>query len=107
MEEEQGRPERRGWHFKRELSLGDLYAVAGAAALAITSYHILERRQSLAEQSIAVQAQQITQIIASQKAVDSRQDEEALRTQSRMDRALEEINRKLDRLMERRGEARK
>lgn len=93
--------ERRRWHFKKEISIGDLAAVALATAGVFTSYHMLEKRTSLTEKDVASLQAQIPQIAISQKAIDARQDDEALRTQARMDRALEEINRKLDRLMER------
>jgi hypothetical protein len=99
--EEHERPERRGWHFEKKLSLGDLYAVAGAAALVITSYHLLEKRATLTEKDVAAMQAQVHQLAAAQKAVDARQDDEALRYQARFEEAMREINRKLDRLIER------
>ncbi len=93
--------ERRRWHFKKELSLGDLIAVAGAAASVLWAYTTLEKRQSLTDRELSVQATQIAQIIATQKAVDARQDDEAVRYQARFEEAMREINRKLDRLIER------
>jgi hypothetical protein len=82
--------ERRRWHFKKELSLGDLIAVAGAAASVLWAYTNLDKRMTLVEAALSVQ-----------RAVDTRQDDEAMRYQARIDEALREINRKLDRLIER------
>ncbi len=82
--------ERRRWHFKKELSLGDLLAVAGAAASVLWAYVTLDTRLTRLETAMAFQ-----------KVVDTRQDEEALRYQARIEEAMREINRKLDRLIER------
>lgn len=97
-QEERGEEEheRRRWHFKKELSLGDLIAVATTVGIVLTSLHSVDKRISaLEEKAIA------------QKSVDTRQDEEALRYQTRFENALKEINNKLDRLIERRADERK
>jgi hypothetical protein len=85
--------ERRRWHFKKELSLGDLIAVAGAVGSVLWAYNALDARITRLETAISYQ-----------KAIDSRQDDDALRYQARFEEAMREINRKLDRLMELRVE---
>jgi len=83
--------ERRKWHIKKEISLGDLMAFCSAALAVVYAYTTLDKRISLLE----------TWAIA-QKATDDRQDTESLRYQQRIDETLKEMNRKLDRLIERR-----
>lgn len=84
-------PDRRKWHVKKEISVGDLIAFVMAAVAVITAYSTLDKRLAVIEEKVVTQA-----------VTDARQDGEALRYQSRIDAALTEINRKLDRLVERR-----
>lgn len=89
MEKYQG-PERRGWHVKKEISVGDLIAFASAACAVLYAYFTLDKRITLLEQAAVVQ-----------NATDVRQDSDFLRYQARIDESLREMNRKLDRLIER------
>lgn len=83
-------PDRRKWHVKKEVSVGDLIAFAAAAIAVVTAYSTLDKRLTVLEdRSVA------------QTANDKRQDEEAVRYQARIDANLQEMNRKLDRLLER------
>ncbi len=81
--------DRRRWHVKKEISLGDIVAIASAVLAVLYAYTTLDKRISLLE---------VTQV--GQQAVDAKQDGDALRYQSRIDMQLAEINRKLDRLIE-------
>ena len=83
--------ERRRWHIKKEISLGDLIAFASAALAVVYAYTTLDKRVAILESTTIVQ-----------KATDTRQDEDSNRYQQRIDDSLREINRKLDRLVERR-----
>lgn len=83
--------ERRKWHIKKEISLGDLIAFASAALAVVYAYTTLDKRISLLESATV-----------SQVVKDDRQDSEALRYQARIDESLRDMNRKLDRLIERR-----
>lgn len=83
--------ERRGWHLKKEISLGDVLAITLAAAALFGAYSTLDKRL------VQLEATSVFQ-----KQIDVRQDEEALRFQARIDEALRAINAKLDRLVERR-----
>jgi hypothetical protein len=83
--------DRRRWHIKKEVSLGDIIAFVVAAVALAGAYATLDKRLALLEQAVVVQ-----------HVVDARQDEESLRFQQRVNEALSEANRKLDRLIERR-----
>lgn len=83
--------ERRRWHLKKEISIGDLLAILLAAGALFGAYSTLDQRIGKLEQ-----------LAGFQKQIDVRQDEEALRYQQRIDESLREINRKLDRIIERR-----
>lgn len=91
MEKKYEGDERRKWHIKKEVSLGDLLAFCSAALAVVYAYTTLDKRISLLEDAKVVQ-----------KVNDDRQDHEALRYQQRIDVTLQEMNRKLDRLIERR-----
>ena len=82
--------DRRGWHLKKELSLGDLLAIALSATALFGAYSTLDQRL------IRLEAQTVFQ-----KQIDTRQDEDSVRFQARIDEALRIINAKLDRLVER------
>jgi hypothetical protein len=83
-------PERRGWHVKKEISLGDVMAFISAALAVIYAYFTLDKRVTILEQAAIVQAK-----------LDVRQDDDFFRYQSRIDEHLKAISAKLDRLIER------
>jgi hypothetical protein len=83
--------ERRKWHIKKEVSLGDLIAFASAALAVVYAYTTLDKRITLLETAAVAQVTK-----------DDRQDSESIRYQQRIDAGLIEMNRKLDRLIERR-----
>ena len=83
--------ERRKWHIKKEVSLGDLIAFASAALAVVYAYTTLDKRIAILETASTVQ-----------RETDTRQDTESVRYQQRIDVTLQEMNRKLDRLIERR-----
>ena len=83
--------ERRKWHIKKEVSLGDLIAFASTALAVVYAYTTLDKRIALLEKGAIVQM-----------VNDERQDTDSLRYQQRIDTSLQEMNRKLDRLIERR-----
>jgi hypothetical protein len=82
--------DRRRWHVKKEISLGDAVAIVSAALAIVYSYSTLDKRVSLLEE-----------FRLEQTKTDGRQDGDALRYQARIDATLAEINKKLDRLIER------
>jgi hypothetical protein len=89
----EGDQERRGpqrWRIKKEISLGDLIAFAAASLSVVYAYTTLDKRLAILEAAAVVQA-----------TVDNRQDIESTRYQQRIDESLRDINRKLDRLVER------
>ena len=81
-------PER--WRVKKEISLVDIITIVTALLSVVYAYTTLDKRITTVEQAALVQA-----------ATDKRQDDESIRTQTRIDTQLTEMNRKLDRLMER------
>lgn len=84
--------ERNGqWRLSREISLANVITLVVIAFTVIGAYYSLSGRVTGTEQSIAAQ-----------KHTDDRQDAEAHRTDARTQAALDNINRKLDRLIERR-----
>ena len=84
--------ERNGqWRLSREISLANVITLVVIAVTVIGAYYSLSGRVTSTEQSIATQ-----------KHTDDRQDAEANRTEVRTQAALDSINRKLDRLIERR-----
>lgn len=91
MEKKYDGDERRKWHIKKEVSLGDLIAFASAALAVVYAYTTLDKRIAILEESKLLQ-----------KANDERQDHDSMRYQQRIDGTLQEMNRKLDRLIERR-----
>jgi hypothetical protein len=91
MSQEYKGEDRRGWHVKKEIGIGDLIAFASAALAVIYAYTTLDARIKLLEAAAVNQA-----------TTDSRQDSDSVRYQGRIDETLREMNRKLDRLIERR-----
>lgn len=83
--------DRRRWHIKKEISVGDAIAIIIGTAAAFGAWSNLNTRVAILEQTRIEQARN-----------DERQDSEAARYQARIDKSLEEINRKLDRLIENR-----
>ena len=84
--------ERNGqWRLSREISPSNVIALLVIAVTTIGVYYSLVGRVTVAEQAIV-----------SQKYTDDRQDAEATRTNAQVQAALERINNKLDRLIERR-----
>ena len=74
---------RRKWSFSREVSVGDAVGLVVAFTAVLLAYSTLDRRVALLEQS------QITGSEYSRNAI------------SRMEESITEMNRKLDRLIER------
>jgi hypothetical protein len=83
--------ERRRWHIKKEVSLGDLIAFASAALAVVYAYTTLDKRVSILED-----ADRTRQIMEDRKSADF------IRYQQRIDTTLDRINDKLDRLIDRR-----
>lgn len=83
--------ERRRWHIKKEVSLGDLIAFASAALAVVYAYTTLDKRVSILEDSD--RARQIA---------EERKNADFIRYQQRIDVTLDRINDKLDRLIDRR-----
>lgn len=88
--EEYDGSERRQWHVKKEVSLGDLFAFSSAALAVVYAYTTLDKRLALVETSIVA-----VQIAEATKREDFQQ------YQNRIDKVLHDINAKLDRLVER------
>jgi len=82
--------DRRGWHVKKEISIGDLIAFASAALAVLYAYFTIDKRLTIVEQAVTGQV-----------ATDARQDSESIRYQQRIDDSLRSMNLKLDRLIER------
>lgn len=82
--------ERRKWHLKKEISIGDLIAFSSAALAVVYAYTTLDKRVSILEVDKTTQS-----------ATDKRQDDDAVRYQARIEVQLAEINRKMDRVLER------
>jgi hypothetical protein len=78
------------WRLRKEVAIGDLLAFVTAFAAVIVAYTTLDRRLAIIES-----------VVLAQHERDSRQDAEFLRYQQRIDESLREMNRKLDRLIER------
>lgn len=84
MADYEGR-DRRRWHVKKEVSIGDAVAMLSAAVAVIYAYSTLDKRLTVLEQ--AATFQQIT---------DNKQDETLTTFRNRMDAALTRIDSKLD-----------
>jgi hypothetical protein len=76
-----------GWQFRKEISLGDIVAFSSALIAVLYSYTTLERRIALME---AVQVRQVV--------IDTRQDADVAQINQSVQRELEKINIKLDRM---------
>lgn len=76
--------DKRKWHIGKEVSVSDVVCLAGACVAVLIAYGKLDTRVSLVEQSLS--AQKI----------------DAETTTKRIEASIAEINRKLDRLIERR-----
>lgn len=84
--------ERNGqWRFSREVSVTNVLSLFALVAAGFGAYYGLDKRVASTEQSIVTQ-----------KQTDDRQDAEAQRTNVQVQAALDRINTKLDRLIERR-----
>lgn len=86
--EDRRSPER--WKVKKEISLVDIITIVSAILSIVFAYTTLDKRTTALEQAAIIQA-----------ATDKRQDEDGIRTQGRIDEQLRELNRKIDRLIER------
>lgn len=82
-------PER--WKVKKEVSLADILSFVSAALAVVYAYTTLDKRVFSLEQSASVQAN-----------TDRRQDDDANRSQGRIEARFDSIEKKLDRLIERR-----
>jgi hypothetical protein len=78
------------WRFNKDISIADVISIVSAALALLYTYTTLDKRLELLER--AVQTQAIN---------DRRQDDDAVRAQARIDAQLQQINAKLDRLVER------
>lgn len=94
VDKDEDRRERARWKINREISVADLVAVGGAILAALYTYTSLHEQIALVAQANAAAGQV-------QSAIDKRQDEDNLRYQARIDSQLSELNRKLDRVLER------
>ena len=84
--------ERNGqWRLSREVSVANVVTLLVIVFSVLGAYYSLVGRVASAEQ-----------MLASQKYTDDRQDAEAIRTNAQVQMALDRINLKLDRLIERR-----
>lgn len=83
--------ERRKWHIKKEISIDNLLAFIAAVFAVLAAYYAMDKRVSILENDLVAQNEK-----------DARQDSDAMRYQQRIDTSLQEMNRKLDRLIERR-----
>jgi hypothetical protein len=81
-------PER--WKITKEVSVADLVSVVLAFGAVFAAFNNLDKRVDGLERMAPVQA-----------ITDKKQDDDSQRYQARIDKSLDEINRKLDRLMER------
>ena len=89
---EQDAKERNGqWRFNREVSVPSVVSIILLVATGFGAYYGIDKRVASNEQSIAAQ-----------KVTDDRQDAEAQRTSIQVQAALDRINSKLDRIIERR-----
>ncbi len=79
------------WKIKKEVSLADILSFAAAALAVVYAYTTLDKRTSILEAEHAAQV-----------AIDKRQDEELSRVQNRIEMRLDTLDKKLDRLIERR-----
>ena len=87
MSDYEGR-DRRKWHVKKEISIGDGIAILSAAIAIIYAWNTLDKRISALEQNVAFQ-----------QFVDRKQDETQNAFKDRIDKALATINLKLDTLI--------
>ena len=78
------------WKLRKEVSLGDLIALVMAMLAVIMAWVNLDKRLTRVEDSLVAQ-----------RTLDSRQDEELIRTQIRLEEQLRTVAGKLDRLIER------
>ena len=76
------------WRIKREISIADILSFTAAGAAVIYSYSTLDKRMSLLEERQA-----------EYQRVVKKQEEEALRLQTRIDMRLDKLDEKMDRLL--------
>jgi hypothetical protein len=80
-----------GWTFQKEISVGNVITILCVVVAGLSAWSTLDKRVALTEERAIAQRQ-----------VDERQDAEAARRDVQTQAALERINAKLDRIMERR-----
>ncbi len=78
------------WRFNKDISIADVISIVSAALALLYTYTTLDKRLELLERAVQTQA-----------VNDRRQDDDAVRAQARIDAQLQQINAKLDRLVER------
>lgn len=89
------------WRLRKEFTIGDVVGIIGLVAAVITIWTSLNTRFAQVETRLTVLEESRQMRIASQNDRDKKQDEEAIRYQARVDKSLDDINGKLDRLIER------
>ena len=87
---EDRRQEAKRWKIIKEVSLGDVLAVVMAGISVVYAYSTLDKRLTVVEDRVDVQA-----------ARDDRQDSESRRYQEQITVSLQNMNDKLDRIIER------
>jgi hypothetical protein len=78
------------WKIKKEVSLPDIISFLTAVIAVVFAYTTLDKRTYALEQAAMAQ-----------ESRDSRQDEESIRVQARIEAQIGNMNQKLDRLIER------
>lgn len=76
------------WRIKREISIADILSFVSAGVAVIYAYSTLDKRMSLLEERQA-----------EYQRVVKKQEEEALRLQTRIDMRLDKLDEKMDRLL--------
>ena len=79
------------WKFNKEIGVVDLITIVSALLAVVYSYTTLDKRVAIVEGAIPALI-----------AADSKGDEDTRRVQDRMEKQMELINQKLDRILERR-----
>jgi len=63
---------RRGWHVKKEITLGDLIALLVAIAAVLAAYARMDVRVSLVEQAVAYRTQSLEEIKSQLQRLDAK-----------------------------------